>query len=339
MFRAFTLLLALFATMIAWPALAPAQVTGSSPAPASVPQAAPLVQHDPDEVLVENEKMKLTRADYDADIQRLPAEMRDEFASDPKRLSAYLNNLLIVKTLAVDARKAGLESDPLLQRRAGLEVDRLLADAQLRRLEQASWREFDANSSQYQAKAKELYLVDRDRYRVPELISASQIVFDTKRRKPEEALALANETRRKLLAGADFAATAKEVSDDPSAKSNGGEIGWFSRERMDPAFSKAAFDMKNVGDISEPVLSRFGYHLIRFEGRRPAEVRPFEAVEPQIMAELRKRYVEEQRDARTAAIRNDPNLKVNQPAVDSLVFPFDPSAFGLGASRRRGKAE
>ncbi len=97
--------------------------------------------------------------------------------------------------------------------------------------------------------------------------------------------------------------------------------------------------MKNVGDISEPMLSRFGYHLIRFEGRRPAEVRPFEAVEPQIMAELRKRYVDEQRDARTAAIRNDPDLKVNQPAVDSLVFHLEPGGFGFGAARRRAKAE
>jgi parvulin-like peptidyl-prolyl isomerase len=327
----------LFATTIAWPALA--QIVGPSPAPANAAQATAPDQHDPDEVLAENAQMKLTRADYDADIQRLPAEMRNEFASNPQRLSAYLNNLLIVKTLAADARQAGLESEPLLQRRAALEVDRLLADAQLRHLEQVAGKEFDAKSSEYKTKAKELYLVDRNKYRVPELISASQIVFETKQRKPEEALALANETRRKLLAGADFAATAKEVSDDPSAKNNGGEIGWFARERMDPAFSKAAFDMKNVGDISEPVLSSFGYHLIRFEGRKPPDVLPYEAVEPQIMAELRKRYVEGQRDARTAAIRNDPNLKVNQAAVDSLVFHTDPGAFGLGAPRRRGKAE
>jgi peptidyl-prolyl cis-trans isomerase C len=336
MLRGFVLLPALSAAIIAWPALAPAQVP-VLPAPANVPQAAAPARHDPDEVLAENAQMKLTRADYDADIQRLPAEMRNEFASDPKRLSAYLNNLLIVKTLAADARKAGLESDPLLQRRAVLEVDRLLADAQLRHLEQAAGKEFDAKSSEYKAKAKELYLVDRNKYRVPEQISASQILFDTKQRKPEEALALANETRRKLLAGADFATTAKELSDDPTAKSNGGEIGWFTRERMDPSFSQAAFDMKNIGEISEPIKSRFGYHLIRLEGRRPGEVRPFEAVQAQIMAELRKRYVDAQRDAKTEAIRADPALKVNQPAVDALVYQPDGEGFskrGPGGSPR-----
>ncbi len=334
MFRTFILFPALLASLFAWPALAPGQIP--APSPASAP---PANAHAPDEVLAENAQMRLTRADYDADMQRLPAEMRNEFASDPKRLTAYLNNLLVVKALAADARKAGLESDPLLQRRIALEVDRALADSQLRHLEQAAGKEFDAKSSEYRAKAKELYLVDRNKYRVPEQISASQILFDTRQRKPEEALALANETRRKLLAGADFAATAREVSDDPSAKSNGGAIGWFARERMDPVFSKAAFEMKNVGDIGEPVLSRFGYHLIRFEGRRAAEVRPFEDVEPRIMAELRKQYIDAQRDARTDAIRNDPTLKVNQAAVDALVFHPEPGAFGAGTARRRGKGE
>lgn len=299
---------------------------------------APVAQGLPDDVLAENAVARLTRADYDADIQRVPPEMRAEFASNPARLSAYLTNLLIVKTLAADARRAGFDKDPLLQRRIALAVDRALADAQLRHLEQAAGDEFDARAGEFALKAKELYLVDKSKYRVPEQISASQILFDTRQRKPEEALALANETRNKLLAGADFAATAKEVSDDPSAKNNGGEIGWFARERMDPAFSKAAFEMKNAGDISEPVLSRFGYHLIRLEGRRPAEVRPFQAVEPQIMAELRKRYIDEQRDARTSAIRTDPSLKVNQPGVDALVFRPEPGAFGFDAPRRGGKS-
>jgi parvulin-like peptidyl-prolyl isomerase len=171
---------------------------------------------------------------------------------------------------------------------------------------------------------------------MPEQINASQILFDLQHHTPEEALALAQETRKKLIAGADFNATAKELSDDPSAKSNGGQIGWFTRDRMDPSFSQAAFDMKNVGDISEPIKSRFGYHLIKLEGRKAAEVRPFEAVQPKIMADLRKRYVEAQRDARTAAIRLDPDLKVNLPAVDALVYRVDPETFSMP---RRGAGE
>ncbi|HEX3633601.1 MAG TPA: peptidylprolyl isomerase [Casimicrobiaceae bacterium] len=330
MFRSTAFYAALAAAMLAWQAAAVAQT------PTPVPASAPVAAHPPDEVLAENARTRLTRADYDADIQRLPAEMRDEFASDPRRLSTYLTNLLIVKTLAADARNAGLENDPVLQRRVALEVDRALADMQMRRVEEAAGREFDAKWAEYLVKAKEIYLVDRNKYRVPEQISASQILFDFKSHTPDEALALATRTRTKLVAGADFAATAKELSDDPTAKSTGGAIGWFTRERMDPSFSQAAFDMKNVGDISEPIKSRFGYHLIRFEGRKPAEARPFETVQPLIMAELRKRYVDAQRDATTNAIRVDPALKVNQPAVDALVVKTDPEMF---RGNRRGSAE
>jgi len=331
MFRSMTLFAAMAASVLAWQAGAAAQTP--APAPASTPAA---TVHPPDEVLAENGETRLTRADYDADIQRLPAEMREAFASDPRRLSTYLTNLLIVKTLAAEARKAGLENDPVLQRRIALEIDRALADMQLRRLEEAAGKEFDAKADEYLVKAKELYLVDKNKYRVPEQINASQILFDLKHHTPEEALARAQETRKKLIAGADFNATAKELSDDPTAKSNGGQIGWFTRDRMDPSFSQAAFDMKNVGDISEPIKSRFGYHLIRLEGRRPAEVRPFEAVQAQVMADLRKRYVEAKRDAKTEAIRIDPALKVNQPAVDALVFRADPEIFSMP---RRGSAE
>lgn len=334
MFRPFILLAALTPAMLA--SAVPA--SGQQPAPAVPVAAAPAAAPDADVVLAENAQTRLTRADYEADLQRLQPQLREEFASDKKRLAAYLTNLLVVKTLAADARRDGVESDPQIQRRIALDVDRVLADGQLRRLEQIAGREFDAKSAEFEVKAKEVYLVNKDTFRVPEEIKASQILFDTRQRKPEEALALANETRKRLLAGADFAATAREVSDDPSAKANGGEIGWFARERMAAELSKAAFEMKNAGDISEPILTRFGYHLIRFEGRHPAEVKPFEAVEPQIMAELRKRYIDEQRDARTAAIRSDPDLKVDEAAIDALVTHPDVHGFGT-MPKRRSKAD
>lgn len=327
MHRPIFVIVALLAQPLAWSGAAYAQAP--APAATTAPAAAP-APGAPDDILAENARTRLTRADYDTDIQRVPPQMRDEFASDPKRLSMYLTNLLIVKTLAADARQGGIDKDPLVQRRIALEVDRQLADAQLRHLEQVAGAEFDAKSSEFALRAKELYLVDKSKYSTPEQVSASQILIDTKKRTPEEALVIAQDARKKLVAGADFAALAKEVSDDPVAKTTGGELGWFSRERVEPGFANAVFGMKQVGDISEPMLTRSGYHVIRLEGRRPGAARPFETVEPQIMAELRQRYVSEKREAAVAAIRTDPNLKVNQPVVDGLVFRSAPGQFGLG---------
>ncbi len=336
MLRLILVIVALLATPLVAPAYGqappPAPAAMSAPAAAPAPTAAP-AQGSPDDVLAENARTRLTRADYDADIQRVPPQMRDEFASSASRLSAYLTNLLIVKTLAADARLGGIDKDPLTQQRIALEVERQLADAQLRHVEQIAGAEFDAKADEFKLKAKELYLVDKSKYRTPEQVSASRILIDIKKRKPEEALAIAQDVRKKLIAGADFATLAKEVSDDPSAKTTGGELGWFTRERVDPEFANAVFGMAQAGDISEPKLTHSGYHVIRLEGRKPAATRPFEAVEPQIMAELRQQYVIEKREAVVAAIRTDPTLKVNQPAVDGLVFRLAPGQFGLGRGR------
>ena len=298
----------------------PSSVSPSvAPAPAAPGVDAAVTGAD-DEMLVENALTRLTRLDYNADVQRVPPDMRPAFASDPKRIGSYLSNLLLVKTLAVEARKAGVDNDPLLRRRIELEADRLIAERELKHIEDAAGAEFDARRADFTLKARELYLTNKAAYRSAEEVSASHILFDTKTRSREDALALAKQARAKLMAGENFGTLAKEVSDDPSAKTNGGALGYFGQGRMDPEFTKAAFALKNVGDVSEPVLSAFGYHLIRLDGRHPAEVQPFEAVQGKILAEMRTGYVNDARDAKISSIRNDPDLKMNKPAVDSLVF-------------------
>ncbi len=274
---------------------------------------------DPNEVLAENQWVKLTRADYELELLRVPEEMRSEFAASPRRLTTLLNQALVNKTLAKQARDAGLDRDPELTARLAHEIDRFWAQAEVLKIEQDAGADFDAHASDYLPKAHEMYLLNKDKYRRPEEISASHILFSTPKHSDAAAYQLAKETRAKLAAGADFATLARQLSDDPSAEANGGALGWFPATKMDPAFSKAAFGLKNVGDLSEPVQSKFGYHVIRLDGKRPGEDRPFDQVSNQIMAELRERYVSETRDARLEAIRTDPGTKVNQAAIDALV--------------------
>jgi peptidyl-prolyl cis-trans isomerase C len=273
----------------------------------------------PDEVLAENDSVKITRADYELELLRVPAEMRLEFASSPKRLTTLLNQLLVDKTLAQQARDSGLDRDPELAARLAHELNRFYAEAEVLKIEQDAGAYFDAHASDYLPKARETYLLDKDKYRVPDQVSASHILIEAAKRGDAEALALANATRAKLEAGADFSTLAREVSDDPSAEANGGALGWFPASKMDPAFSKAAFELKKVGDLSQPVRSRFGYHIIRLDGRRSGEKQPFEQVSKQIMTDLRGRYIKETRQAHVQAILTDPHTKVNQAAIDALV--------------------
>jgi peptidyl-prolyl cis-trans isomerase C len=84
----------------------------------------------------------------------------------------------------------------------------------------------------------------------------------------------------RVKGGEDFATVAKELSKDPGS-SDGGDLGYFTKERMVPEFSAAAFALKN-GEISQPVKSQFGWHVIKVEDRRKKEPPPFEQVKDQI---------------------------------------------------------
>jgi len=99
----------------------------------------------------------------------------------------------------------------------------------------------------------------------------------------EQALAKAQEVRKQLLAGSDFAALAKAESDDTGSGTNGGELGTFGHGQMVPAFEEVAFKQP-VNQVSDPVKTQFGYHLIQVEKR---ESKPFESVKSDLEGKVK----------------------------------------------------
>jgi peptidyl-prolyl cis-trans isomerase C len=286
--------------------------------------AAALAQSATDPVLVENGQVKLYRSEYEAELLKLPPDIRPGFANNARRVGDLLTRLMVQKTLAAQARESKLSESPDYAVRYRLEVDRLLAQLRVTELEDQAGREFDAKRAQFEDRAHELYLADRKKYEIPEQVSASHILFDLRKHTKDEGLRLATEARAKVAAGADFNQLAREISEDPSAATNGGKLDFFNRADMDPAFAEAAFALRKPGDLSQPVLSQFGWHVIKLEQHRPASVRSFDDVRDIIIAELRKKYVDEKREVVIQGMRADPSLKVNQEAVDAIVIRPDP---------------
>jgi peptidyl-prolyl cis-trans isomerase D len=116
-------------------------------------------------------------------------------------------------------------------------------------------------------------------------LDASHILFQAKTESEfAEALQKATDLRAKLAAGGDFGKAAADVSQDPTAKTNRGHLGWFKTGSMVKPFEDAALALK-PGEISQPVRTSFGIHLIKLEGRRE---KTFEEVKDELKAQMMK---------------------------------------------------
>ncbi len=296
-------------------AAAPAFAQTPAAAPASPAPSAAVA--DPDPILVSNSTTQIRKSDYDLELQRLPADMRAGFANNKRRIGELLARMLVTKTLAAQAFAEKLDQDPEVAARFESEVERYFAGARVALFERATAAEFDAKKASYEARARELYLADTKRFELPEQVRVSHILYKLGPHTKEEGETLARNARAKILAGEDFGAFAMQFSEDGSAM-NKGQLDWMGRAELDPAFAAAAFALKKPGDISEPVLSQFGWHLIKLDDRRAAGPRPYEEVRPLILAEMKKAYVDEKKAALLNSINQDPTGKVNEAAVDAL---------------------
>ncbi|MBR0070695.1 MAG: peptidylprolyl isomerase [Synergistaceae bacterium] len=90
-----------------------------------------------------------------------------------------------------------------------------------------------------------------------------------------------------------FDVVAKEYSQDPGSAVNGGDLGEFTKGQMFPEFEKASFDLKNHGDVSAPVKSQYGWHIIKLEEHIPESNVAYENIKPQIIQELREKKTQE----------------------------------------------
>lgn len=124
----------------------------------------------------------------------------------------------------------------------------------------------------------------------------------------------AKEIREKIAHGASFAQMAKEHSKDPGTKDEGGELDYFSHGQMVPQFEEAAFKLQK-GDISEPVQTQFGWHLIQLDDRRQRKPPEFEDVKGRIVAAMVNRRAQEV----VNELRGKAKIEYLDPAVKAQV--------------------
>jgi len=143
--------------------------------------------------------------------------------------------------------------------------------------------------------ANNFYSSNIQRFETPEQVKASHILVKPDTTDPNidpneakaKALAKAQDLLKQVKEGADFAELAKANSDCPS-KAKGGDLGFFGRDRMEPPFEKAAFELK-VNEVSDVVETQDGYHIIKVTDRKEAAVKTFEQAKENIIKNLKRR--------------------------------------------------
>lgn len=234
-----------------------------------------------------------------ADLVSVRADLPQQYQSLPDEAlyDGIRQQLVDQKLLEQEAEKTGLAEDPAIARALALQHQSLLANFYLRRKLNEG-----LTDAAVEAAYKERYA---DAPPVQE-VRASHILVATE----EEAKKLHDE----LAAGADFAALAAEHGTD-GTKTNGGDLGFFTRETMVPEFADAAFALE-VGQLSEPVKSQFGWHLIKVTDKRDKPAPSIDEVRDEIKGALASEIAQKVlADLRAGATVDQPE---NRPGLSAL---------------------
>jgi len=327
------------AAATAEPAVATPPVTMSEPSTEAPPSGVTIELKDPVAV-VNGEKITKDELDKALNEAAQASGIKPEELTADQKMEGYrqilddlITDKLITKAAAevtasdeeVDAEIVKLrgqfptEEEFVAQLTAVGQTPEKMATAMKKLIQQRKWVESQVGDSAdvTDADIAKFYEENKQEFEQPEQVKASHILFLTKPDDSEEAsdaqLAKAKEAAAKAKKGDDFAALAKELSEEPGASESGGDLGFFSKDRMVPEFSEAAFQLK-AGDISEPVRTQFGWHVIKVEEKKEAGTSSLEEVKPQLSAYLKQ---DKQRKAVTdliAKLRADAKIESTLPA-------------------------
>ncbi len=254
-------------------------------------------------VLVKMGKTAITQADFDTRIDALPPEYRNRFKSDAQK-KEFLEMLVQANLLALEARAMKMHKDAVMSARLDDAVNSILAQEYLKRIFDRVPKVTDADIAAY-------YGQHKAEFTNPEMVKAQHILVKTAPDAKPEDLARALEKAKKikddLNRGADFGKLAEQQSDDPGSKAKGGDLGFFTRDRMAPEFSQAAFALSK-GQISEPVKSYFGYHIIKVTDRRDAQQMDLNDASPRIRSKMENERRKAAMDAEIGRLKKKFNV-------------------------------
>lgn len=242
------------------------------------------------------------KAVTESDLKLAEAEIGSDLGPLPDATKRQLLLEFMIETISFSdaAEAAKLGTGPAFEARMAYLKRRALRDLYYDQTIRASVKDEDAKKF-YDEQVKAIKPQDE--------VNARHILVDKKE--------LADEIATKLKAGGDFAALAKEHSKDPGSRENGGSLGFFGRGQMVPPFEEAAFKLANKNDVSPPVQSQFGWHIIQLVDKRTRGAPPFDAVKERIIASM----VSDKAQGIASDLRGKAKVEVLDPALAQAMAP------------------
>lgn len=259
-------------------------------------------------VLATAGNLSVTAEDIQGDALRIPLEQRSAVMKNSDAVQQLSNNLVIRRTVAADAEKAGLSQDPAIQSAIRIARERVLSDMLFARIDAQN----KPSRAVVEAIAETNYKANPRRFDLPEEFGASHILI---KRDTADAQGKIRAVLAELKAGADFATLARQRSEDSSNK-DGGNLGYFVAGQMVGPFDAAVQKMQKPGELSEIVETPFGFHVIKFEGKRAAGVRSYEQVKEVLIREAEAKILTTKRLEYTQKIQD--TVKFDKAAIDAF---------------------
>ncbi|WP_089728536.1 peptidylprolyl isomerase [Candidatus Thiosymbion oneisti] len=271
----------------------------------------------------------LTRTDY-ADFfagRELSPEFRQGLLTSDETLREFVLDFHSNKALARRAESMGLDATPEFRRALNSVRERLLVRALMDRQGVAE----DAEAPDFLALARERYAVDPSAFAIPERRKAAHILIrdivprgEGCRCEPPIAIA---DLQARLDQGTSFTELAKQFSEDKGSAAQGGLIDrWVARDSDEfvPPFHEALFALPRQGDVSPPVQTQYGTHLIQWANTEPGRIPEFQELREALMARLRAEYVKSKRSRlRSEAYPNLDSLRLDE--MRALLEQVEPS--------------
>jgi peptidyl-prolyl cis-trans isomerase C len=281
---------------------------------AATPALAQKAKPAGDPVVARVNGQALTRLDVEIAYSALSPEVRQHVTLE-QAYPQIVDRLVSMVVASQAAEKARVEADPVVKKRLFLARDQILQDAYFNSIARKEITK-DKLQTAYAQYAKEAPKQEE--------IKARHILVDNEKE--------ADDIIAQLKKGADFATLAKQKTIDPSGKTSGGELGWFTQDEMVPEFAKAAFALKKGQFTETPVHTQFGWHVIQVEDRRPGKALPYEQEAPRLAQGMATKLISNRmRELDKAA-------KVEIFALDGSKLPSANPAPGLKLKPPAGSA-